>query len=141
MAGIKVKKGGSLTHVMNTFTANVQGRLEGRSKATAIRAGIAAQQAMQEVIRTTPSDINPEKQDRIDTGYMINSVTHSTTFRHQRYTAKFGWLYRHKGYFAVQDQGGIAFGKYQITGMFALRAGLRAAQQVMEEDLGRAVKK
>lgn len=141
MAGIKVTKGGSLTKTMNTFTANISGRLEQRSKATAIRAGIAAQQAMQEVIRTTPSGINPNKGDRIDTGYMLASVTHSTTFRHKKYTAKFGWLFRHKAYFITQDQGGLAFGKFQVPGMFALRAGVRAAQRVMEEDLGKAVKK
>jgi hypothetical protein len=141
MAGVKTTKGGSLTATMNKFTANISGRLEGRSKATAIRAGIAAQQAMQNVIATTPSGINPSKPDRIDTGNMYNRVTHSTSFRHQRYTAKFGWLYNHKQYFITQDQGGLAFGKFQVVGMFALAAGVRAARRVMEEDLGKAVKK
>lgn len=141
MGGIKVTKGGSLTETLNKFTAGIAGRLDSRSQATAIRAGIAAQQAMRDVIMSTPSGINPEKPDRYDTGYMYDRISHSTTFRHKRYSAKFGWLSSHKQYFITQDQGGLAFGKFQVTGMFALAAGMRAAKQVMEQDLGKAVKK
>lgn len=140
MAGVK-RKSAPLKTVMKQFTGGVSDRLNTRSKETAIRAGIAAQSAMRDTIMNTPSGINPDKPDRYDTGYMFNKVTHSTTFRHQRFTVKFGWLYSHKQYFLVQDQGGMAFGKFQIQGMFALRAGLRAAQQVLEEDLGKTMRK
>lgn len=142
MAGIKVTKGDkSLRKTMNQFTANIGGTLRVQSQRTAIRAGIAAQAAMRETIENTPSDINPDKDNRVDTGYMRDRVDHSTTFRHQRYTVKFGWLQSRKAYFLVQERGGVAFGKYQITGMFALRSGLRAAQQVLEEDLGKVARR
>lgn len=141
MAGVKVTKGGDLRTTMNKFTAGVGGTLRVQSQKTAIRAGTAAQQAMRRVIETTPSDISEGKPDRVDTGYMRDRVDHNTTFRHQRYEVKFGWLQSRKKYFLVQDRGGIAFGKFQVTGMFALRAGLRAAQRVLEEDLGKVAQK
>lgn len=140
MAGVK-RKSAPLKTVMNKFTASVSDRLNTRSKETAIRAGIAAQAAMRDTIMNTPSGINPDKPDRYDTGNMYNKVTHSTAFRHQRFTVKFGWLYSHRQYFLTQDQGGLAFGKFQIQGMFALRAGLRAAQAVLQEDLGKELRK
>lgn len=142
MAGVKVTKGdGDLRKTMNKFTAGVGGTLRVQSQKTAIRAGIAAQQEMRRVIENTPSDISPGKPDRVDTGYMRDRVDQNVTFRHQRYEVKFGWLQSRKKYFLVQDQGGTAFGKYQITGMFALRAGLRAAQRVLEADLGKVAKR
>ena len=141
MAGIKVTKGNGLRPTMNKFTAGIGGTLRVQSQRTAIRAGIAAQQAMRHVIETTPSDISEGKPDRVDTGYMRDRVDHNTTFRHQRYEVKFGWLQSRKKYFLVQDQGGIAFGKFQVSGMFALRAGLRAAQRVLEEDIGKVSRK
>jgi len=140
VAGVK-RKTAPLKTVMNKFTASVSDRLNTRSKETAIRAGIAAQAAMRDTIMNTPSDINPSKPDRYDTGNMYNKVTHSTTFRHQRFIVKFGWLYSHKQYFLTQEHGGVAFGKFQIQGMFAMRAGLRAAQRVLEEDLGKEMRK
>lgn len=140
MAGVK-RKSAPLKTVMRQFTGSVSDRLNTRSKETAIRAGIAAQQAMRDTIMNTPSGINPDKPDRYDTGNMYNKVTHSTSFRHQRFTVRFGWLYSHKQYFLTQDQGGLAFGKFQIVGMFALRAGLRAAERVLQEDLSKGLKK
>lgn len=141
MAGVSTKSGTDFRKTMNKFTAGIGSRLETRSKQTAIRAGIVAQAAVRNVIMTTPSDINPAKPNRYDTGYMYDRVGHSTTFRHQRYTVKFGWIDSHKQYFLTQDTGGLAFGKYPVTGMFALRAGLRAAQNVLESDLGKVAKK
>ncbi|ASX99257.1 hypothetical protein SEA_MOLIVIA_33 [Arthrobacter phage Molivia] len=140
MAGVK-RKSAPLKTVMKQFTGSVSDRLNTRSKETAIRAGIAAQQAMRDTIMSTPSGINPNKPDRYDTGNMFNKVTHSTSFRHQRFTVRFGWLYNHKQYFLTQEHGGMAFGKFQITGMFALRNGLRAAQQVLEEGLTKEMRK
>ena len=140
MAGVK-RKTAPLKVVMKQFTGSISDRLNTRSREAAIRAGIAAQAAMRDVIMTTPSGINPDKPDRYDTGNMFNKVTHSTSFRHQRFTVRFGWLYNHKQYFLTQEYGGVAFGKFQITGMFAMRAGLRAAEQVLQEELSAATRK
>lgn len=106
--------------------------MRNRTRESALKAAIRGQEAMEYTIMHTPSSIVPGKSHRIDTGLMFDSLDAKVTETGHKITIRFGWLNKRKKYFMVQEHGGN-LGSIQITGMFALRAGQRAAQRELEK--------
>lgn len=102
----------------------------------ALVAGIAAKNAGQNTIATTPSDLSVEpKIGRIWTGAMYEDFDADVTQRGTNIIVKFGWLKRKRKYYDVQEHGGVVNtnrGPIDISGMHALTSALLAAQRHLD---------
>lgn len=121
--------------MMRDLRAHLRGvnkQVRDNTRETALNAAIRGQEAMEYTIMNTPSSIVPGKPHRIDTGLMFDSLDAKVTETGHKITIRFGWLNRRKKYFMTQEHGGN-LGSIQITGMFALKAGMRAAQRELDK--------
>lgn len=104
------------------------------------------QPAMTATAMSTPSDINMHKDNRIDTGHMMDSVGVAPTQKTKHgFSMQAGWVSTIEPYFLVQEFGGVAEGlrvqenrpnyQFQISPMHSLAHAFIVVREKIFEEL------
>lgn len=98
----------------------------------ALVAALIGKNTGQNIIATVPSSLRPGKVGRIWTGAMHDSFDADVTQTGNRIRIRLGWLKKKQKYYAVQEYGGMAFGK-NIVPMHALAGAQIAAENHLKD--------
>ena len=130
-------KNKDLNDLSTTIRFNVKGRLNDLDHILE-DIGMAAEDRMKELIATTPSGINPGKDNRILTGTMHDAVGFKPVKKGGPvHSVEFGWTREQIKYFIYQEQGtGSGTGGYRnIVPMHALLQVFLEAREELRQQL------
>jgi len=116
----------SLRNSLLSFSSRALKQRKADVQNEAIVAGIIGKNTGQNIIATVPSSLSPGKVGRIWTGAMYRDFDATVDQVGTKIILKFGWVKRKQKYYAVQENGGFAFGK-SIVPMHAIAAATIAA--------------
>lgn len=121
-----------LRNALLGFSKGALAERKAQAQESALVSAMIGKNTGQNIIATFPSSLRPGKVGRIWTGAMYEGFDADVTQTGNTIRIRLGWLKRKQKYYAVQEYGGMAFGK-NIVPMHALAGALIAAENHLKD--------